>query len=327
MTDMTPDRYTLLADIGGTNTRVALAEDGRLLPHTIARFANAGRASFYPILSEYMAKEGVRDLAGACIAVAGPVSAAGDSAEMTNLSWVIEADEVARVTGAETVAILNDLQAQGHALGHLPEGATRTLIEGAPAEAGASRLVVGVGTGFNAAPVHEAPGGRFVAASECGHAALPVQDARDMALMEFVHSAHGFAAVEDVLSGRGFERVYAFVTSEAGARADIPAAQIMAAMQAGDPLAQATGQLFVRMLGMAVGDLALIHLPFGGLYLCGGVARAFTPWLEQFGFAEAFRAKGRFSVLMAEFPVHVIEDDYAALTGCATYLQALRGRK
>jgi glucokinase len=79
----------------------------------------------------------------------------------------------------------------------------------------------------------------------------------------------------------------------------------------------------VRLLGTVVGNLSLIHLPFGGVWLIGGVARAFTPYMERFGFAEAFRDKGRFEAFMRDFSVSVIEDDYAALTGCAHHLQGL----
>jgi len=126
-----------------------------------------------------------------------------------------------------------------------------------------------------------------------------------------------------VLSGRGLERVYAWVSAEAGAREDRRAAEIMAAIEAREPLALEAGRIFVRMLGTVAGNLSLIHLPFGGVYLCGGVARAVTPWLAEFGFAEAFRDKGRFSGFMLNFSVHVIEDDYAALTGCAVHLENL----
>ena len=65
---------------------------------------------------------------------------------------------------------------------------------------------------------------------------------------------------------------------------------------------------------------ALIHLPFGGLYLIGGVARAMTPYMQEFGLTEAFRDKGRFGEFMHSFSLHVVEDDFAALTGCAAYL-------
>ena len=182
-------------------------------------------------------------------------------------------------------------------------------------------LVVNVGTGFNAAPVHETPWGRVVAASECGHVNMPVRSEADLRLAHFVETVHGFPGVEDVLSGRGLERLHAFVTAEAGAPAEMRAADIMAAIDRGDdPLASETARLFVRLLGADAGNLALIHLPFGGVYLVGGVARAFAAHLGPMGFGEAFRDKGRFAGFMANFAVYMLEDDYAPLTGCAVYL-------
>lgn len=311
----------LLADLGGTNTRVAIAQGRNVRHDSIRRIPNKDHASLDSVLTAYLAQEGSPEVDGACVAAAGPVR--DGVAEMTNLSWVIRPEEVQAVTGARTVAILNDLQAQGHALGHLSEGALRPVIPGPAAKAGASQLVVGIGTGFNAAPVHEGPGGRIVAASECGHISLPVRTDEDVRLARYVEKAHGFAGVEDALSGRGLERVYAWAAIEAGKPQERTASEIMALVEAGDPVAVHAGEMFVRTLGSVVGNLALIHLPFGGIYLIGGVARAFTPWFDKFGFADGFRDKGRFSDFMGEFAVSIIEDDYAALQGCASYLMGI----
>jgi glucokinase len=311
----------LLADLGGTNTRVALAT-GRTVRHeTIRRIPNKDHPNLDSVLSEYLRAEGAKGVDGACVAAAGPVR--DGIAEMTNLSWVIRPEDVAAVTGATEVAILNDLQAQGHALGYLAPGTTRQVLPGQPQGPGASQLVVGVGTGFNAAPVHEGRGGRIVAASECGHVALPVRTPEDLGLALFVQQAHGYPEVEEVLSGRGVERVYEWVATNAGSPSRRTAAEIMAAIETGDTLAIRAGEVFVRALGTVIGELALIHLPFGGIYLIGGVARAFAPHFVRFGLAPAFRDKGRFSELMDEFPLSVVEDDYAALTGCASYLSGL----
>lgn len=307
---------SIVADIGGTNTRVAVAQGMQLRDGSIRRYRNADYPGLETILRAYVDETGVA-CDGACVAAAGPVR--NGVAEMTNLSWVIDGEQLRRATGAATVAILNDLQAQGHALGHIAAENLATLID-APAPAGEAKLVIGAGTGFNAASVHETPWGRHVAASECGHAGMPVRSEADLRLARFVETAHGFAGVEDVLAGRGLERLYAFTAAEAGTPGEQGAAEIMAAMAAADPLALATGQLYARLLGSEVGNLALIHLPFGGVYLCGGVARAFTRHLNAMGFAEAFRDKGRFSGFMANFRVQVIEDDYAALIGCTAYL-------
>lgn len=309
---------SLVADIGGTNTRVALADGKVIRPDSIRRFRNADYPGLETVLRQYLDEAGVADCAGTCVAAAGPVR--DGVATMTNLSWTIDGAALTRATGAEKTAILNDLQAQGHALGHIAEDKLARVIDG-PVQPHAAKLVVGAGTGFNAAPVHETPWGRVVAASECGHINMPVRTEADLRLARFVETAHGFPGVEDVLAGRGLERLYAFVRSEAGDPGEMAAADVMAALANDDPLAVEAGRLYVRLLGAEIGNLALVHLPFGGIYLIGGVARAFQPYLDRFDFAGGFRDKGRFAGFMGNFQVSVIEDDYAALTGCAVYLE------
>jgi glucokinase len=307
----------LVVDLGGTNTRLALADGNRLRQDTIRRFRNEGHAGLGEMLRHYL--DG-RPVAGACIAVAGPVQ--GGRAEMTNLPWVIDTATVAEAAGTARVALLNDLQAQGHALDGLAPGDLRCLRPGNPV-AGAARLVVGIGTGFNAAPVHAAPGGGLVvAASECGHVTLPVREAEDLALAAAVTGPDGFPAVEDLLSGRGLAALYAHA---GGTEAGAGAPRILARLAAGEDAARRAVVAFARHLGMVAGDLALVHLPFGGIYLIGGMARAVAPHLGA-TFEAAFLDKGRFSDLLARIPVHVVEDDYAALSGAAAYLDAAARR-
>jgi glucokinase len=62
-----------------------------------------------------------------------------------------------------------------------------------------------------------------------------------------------------------------------------------------------TAKLFTRLLGAEAGNLALIHLPFGGVYLCGGVARAFTEHLGPHGLCRCLPRQGPFRRLHAEF--------------------------
>ncbi|SEW13336.1 glucokinase [Cognatiyoonia koreensis] len=319
-----PNTLSLVADIGGTNTRVALADGRKLLDKTIRRYANADFPGLETVLRQYIKDEGGVNTKAACVAVAGPVR--NGRASMTNLDWAIDRETLARATQAETVAILNDLQAQGHALGHLAPDNVRTIVSGPAGDAHAARLVIGVGTGFNAAPVFNTTDGRLVPPSESGHANLPIRTEQELRLCQFVSNAHGFPAVEDVLSGRGLERVYAFLGMEAKDPREAKAQDIMAACAAGsDARAIQAAGIFTRILGTVAGNLSLIQLPFGGVYLVGGVSRAFAPHLNSFGFAEAFRDKGRFAGFMGNFAVHVIEDDYAALTGSASHLMELLG--
>ncbi len=316
--------YSLLADIGGTNTRVALAEGTHLLTDSIRRYRNVDFPGLETVLRQYVTDEGGVDCIGAAVDLAGPVR--DGVGTMTNLDWTIDKETLSRATGAETVAILNDLQAFGHAIGHLDGSSVRPLLEGADAGPHAAKLVINVGTGFNAAPVFDTDWGRLVTPSECGHANLPIRTEAELRLCQFVETAHGFPAVEDVLSGRGLERVYSWLGHEENDPQEKSAADIMAACNRGDDArAEEAARVFVRILGTVCGNLSLIHLPFGGVFLVGGVARAFEPHLARLGFQEAFRDKGRFAGFMQNFAVSVVEDDYAALTGLAHHLGHLIG--
>ena len=225
-------------------------------------------------------------------------------------------------TGAGLVAVLNDLQAQGHALDALAPEVLTPVLPGQPASPQAAKLVVGVGTGLNAAPVYRLGGQTLVPPSETGHVSLKARDADELALRDWVARKHPMPGFEDVLSGRGFERIHAFFCERDGAGTPMSAGEIMEA-QDRDPRAGRTIALFTRLLGAYVGDLTLITLPFGGVFLCGGVTQHFEAHLTGPGFTEAFCDKGRFSDFMRQFPVHIVTDDYAALTGCACHLAEL----
>ncbi len=310
----------LVADVGGTNTRVALTDGTKLRTDTISRFQNSEHNSLEDVLRLYLNGRGSAVVSGAAVAVAGPVREG--HGELTNLNWSIDAATLERAAGTSRVAVLNDLQAQGYALGRLDRDHLRTVVAGSGDASPGTRLVVGIGTGFNASPVHTSGSALLVPPSEAGHANLPVSGGEDLELWKFIDDKLGFPSVEDVLSGRGLENIYLWRMAVSGRQGQKSAADIVAQCRSGsDPCAAKTVAAFTRFLGTVCGNLSLIHLPFGGVYLVGGVARAVGPHLSEFGFAEAYRDKGRFSEFMGSFAVHVVEDDYAALVGLAAFLE------
>ncbi|SFC58787.1 glucokinase [Tropicimonas isoalkanivorans] len=317
---------SLLADIGGTNTRVALSRNGEVVQGSVRHYPNREFTALEPVLRLYLSETGTETPAAACLAMAGPVREG--VGRMTNLDWTLDTATLAHATGAESVTLLNDLQAQGHAVGHLPSDALYPVIAGPPPRLEAAQLVIGIGTGFNAAPIFNTLGGRFVPPSESGHAGLPVRSEEDLRLARFLEKVHGFASIEDALSGRGLVALHQFVCEEAGAseQASLSGRQIMQAVADDDTLACGAIALFSRLLGAVAGDLALTQLPFGGIFLIGGVARAMGPYLAEAGFVDGLRGKGRFSDFMRQFSVTVISDDDAALIGMARHLKALLAR-
>ena len=76
-----------------------------------------------------------------------------------------------------------------------------------------------------------------------------------------------------------------------------------------------------HVLGNVAGNLALSHLPMGGVFFIGGTARAITPYLNDSAFHERFCARGPYTSIMKDIPIYLIEDDTAALRGCARLLR------
>lgn len=304
----------LLADLGGTNTRVALADQHGLRPDSIQSFRNADFPGLAPLLTAYLNTLHPGPVASLCAGVAGPVQ--GGRAQLTNYDWLIKVDDLRVATGAEDVRLINDLQAQGYALGDLPEMAVSKLFEGHPASVKAPSLVLNLGTGCNVAVVHHTQSGVFVPAAESGHTTLPHATGRMAELYAYLGRRHAHLPIEAALSGPGLVNIHEWISG-----AQLDPSQVIAAYEAGAADAAETLTLFTEILGNVAGNFALHHLPIGGLYLSGGLARAVAPHLAKLGFYAPFIARGPYTDIVSKIPVSVITEDSFALLGCARALR------
>ena len=304
----------LLADIGGTNTRLALADASGLIAQTRDRRPNADWNSFEEMLGAYLRERGAPRIRICCIAIAGPVR--GRAGRLTNRDWHIDAEAVARASGAPRAELLNDLCALGHAL---PDLVPTPVCEGAGALRNGQSLVVGIGTGFNVCPTRREGAAAAALESEAGHADLPAP-VRDLLRAELGGAAEGFRTVEDCFCGRG-----AAAIARAVAGADLAEDQAMRALCAQDgPNAGRAGRIFAEALGLLARSLICQHLPRDGVVFAGGVARGVLGSAATAAFREAFRRDGMDVVDPRDFPVSVIKDDAAALLGCLRRARAIR---
>ena len=295
----------LLVDLGGTHCRVGLGDETGLLPETVASLRNADFPDLPSLLQNYLTAQRPGPLRALCAGVAGPVR--GDAAQLTNHAWHIEAKALAQATGADTVHLLNDLQAQGLALDTLAPGTLTPLRPGTPDPKGA-RLVLGLGTGCNVAVAHRIGETLVVPPAESGHTPLP--DCPDLRpLYDALRKDHSHLPIEAALSGPGLTRLHHWLTGET-----LTPQQIIAANPPD------TFALFSRLLGEAAAPLCLHHMATDGLFLIGGMARAISPHIIWEVFTPAFTARGPYTGIVENIPITLITDDTAALRGCAQYL-------
>lgn len=310
----------LLGDVGGTNTRLELIGPDRGQRH-LATFRNSDFASFEDLLVAFLATQGGPVCAQIILAIAAPIS--GTSIRLTNCQWQIDADRIRTATQAKTVRLINDLEALALSISTLPTSAVRHIFGPAePAEPLGRTLVLGTGTGFNAAcALH--PAQLNVLPAECGHMTLPVETEDDLRLRHHLAQGRGRASVERALSGQGLIEIYQWVAQSRGLDPEnLTAPQIATqAVQNADPCCVKAAMIVLRILGTVCGDLALAYLPHGGIYLAGSVVRALAPLITTSDFAAELTKKGRQTHLMQSFTVQLITQDSAALIGCARLVQ------
>lgn len=296
------DPVFLVADVGGTNCRLALADATGVLTDTARRFSNDAHESFADLARIYLADQTVA-VTAAAVAIAGPVGK--DWGRLTNRDWHFDAATLAADLSLNAVYLLNDLEALGHAIAILPPEALRPL-GGEPVEDEPQSIVVGLGTGFNVSNAHGPSG--VVLAAEMGHASLPQPVAA--ILRAELGSAEAFVTIEHLFSGRGLARLHEVRTGHACRPEEVAAAEGGAETQT----------LMARALGALVREIAYLYMPENGIYFNGSLARTLLAEETADLVLAPLREDDSFHGRMARMPMYLLTDDASALHGCARYL-------
>ena len=252
------------------------------------------------------------------LAVAAPVD--GDEIALTNCHWVVRPRRMIETLGLEQVLVLNDFEAQALAVVALgPEHMEK--IGGGQAEEGAGRVVLGPGTGLGVAGLVHCRGVWIPVPGEGGHVDIGPRSARDRAVFPHIETIGGRVSAEQILCGRGLVNLYRAVAAADGLapRLTTPAEITAAALATSDPVAVEALDMFVTCLGRLAGDLALIFMSRGGVFLTGGIAQKIVPALKSGRFRAAFEDKAPHGAVLKAMPVHVITHPLAALAGLAAY--------
>jgi len=320
----------LAADVGGTKTLLGLFERARPRPHLVVAhtYLTNEFASFTQILDAFAADVGSGFAVEAAAAgVAGPV--VGNVARLTNIPWDIDCAEIGSHLRTRRMQLLNDLEAM--ALGATALGAEDLLeLQRGTPRADGNAAVIAAGTGLGQAYLHRIDGRLTAMASEGGHGDFAARTDREMAFVRMLRDLYGRAEVEHVLSGPGLLNLHRFTHDghdcDAVDRTDLldaPAQVTRNALEGRCASCADALAMFVEAYGAEAGNLALRGVATSGVFVGGGIAPKILPAMRDGRFIDAFRAKGAFSELAAQIPVHVILAPDAGLLGAAVAAQAL----
>lgn len=307
----------VVADIGGTHARFALAEiePGRQ-PRLVAmkRYRTREHSG---LTSAWAAFE--RDCGGglprdAALAIAAPIE--GEILTFMNCDWRIERTTLATDLGLERMILLNDFGAVAHAVSVLAPDALEPIVgPDTPLPEDGITTVLGAGTGLGVAMFLRRGAAVTIIETEASHIAFAPLDAEEEGLRDALAARYGRASIERVVCGPGLIDIYRFL---GGGDWDEtrPGDLWSAAIDGGDPMAAHGLNILVRCFGAAAGDISLAHGAMG-VAITGGLANRIKHLLRRPEFAERFLAKGRYRDRMARIPVKLATTEEPGLLGAA----------
>lgn len=300
----------LVADVGGTHCRMALVQGGDAYPHLRKlRVVATPRGDLRDCFRAYLESADCGRPDVIAIAAAGRVhrGESGASVSLTNAGLIVDQTSLTHFA-CERTLLLNDLAAVAAAIPLLrPQELDQ--IGSAIAQPSSHKLVLGVGTGLGAALL--TAGGELIE-TEAGHVDLAAVTASERDLLLRL-SPQARISVEQLLSGPGLLRLYALLASLDGPQ--LPG--FVQALEAAQPAALETMEIFSRWLGRVAGNLVLSLGAWGGVYFAGGVIRGLGPHLNGEALRQGLEDKAPFGADMRKVATRRILHEQPALLGLA----------
>lgn len=312
---------SLIADIGGTNIRLALQHadgsqsDEHILTCGDFKHINDAIKAYYDLLP------GKARPTAAGLAVAAAPSDV--YVEFPNSDWTFYVRDVKDTFKFDDVKVINDFTAIALAVPHFTPDDYTQIGGDAPKE-GAPYNVIGPGTGLGVSTVVPAVDPAFIILTnnEGGHFTLPAMTTRESLVLNKMRAHYNHISAERVLSGPGLLNLYNALCEldDKDKIYDQPRQVTEMGLSGTDARCHEALELFCAFLGTAASNLCISTAAYGGVYLGGGIINRLGAFFEESKFRKRFDTKGRFSGYLEPVPVFQITHELPAMLGLRTLM-------
>lgn len=313
----------LLADVGGTNVRFALADATQsrpLVPDSIRRYRVADFATFTDAALAYLGDSGARAQRGV-FAFAGQVR--DGEVQVTNHTWSVSRERVRHELALASAVFVNDFAAMSLCVPLLGPSDVRGIGGVPPPSLGGTRTfaVVGPGTGLGVGALLLRDGRASALETEGGHTGFAPRTDEEIEVLRRLVARFGRVSNERLLCGSGLSNLHEALGEMHGVfDGRLTPEEITRRANAGEDAACARAvEVFCELLGAVAGDFVLAFGAWDGVWLAGGLTPLLLPWLERGGFRRRFEDKGRFVEAMTRVPSMAILHPDAGLLGAAAF--------
>ena len=306
-----------VADVGGTNIRLGLVENGRI--SVIKKYLCENFDSIDDAILHFQADTAASGFSAGCIAIACPVNE--DLVKMTNHTWSFSKQALQAHLNLQHLDVINDYTAIAHSLPTLNHNQV-IQVGGGHAKEHGNIAVFGPGTGLGVEHLTWTGGGWHTLDGEGGHVDFAPTEEDDLIIWRYLYHKFGRASAEEVLSGRGIVNIYNAFCEHAGTAPQLtqPSDVTSAGLNNSDPMARKAIQHFCQVMGSFAGNLAVNLCLTGGVFIGGGITSKLKDFFMESRFREKFEAKGDMAHYVKNIPTYLINEPDHGLLGALAYL-------
>ena len=324
---MTGERL-LLADLGGTHIRFAIAYDGkieRIRKYRVSDFSDPVQATERYLHDEERAMHNF-DAYLMCSAAVYNLEGAWSFSNIN--PWVFYGSDMVANIATDRFVMVDDFVANAYGVLAIDEASLRTIHPATPQKHDPC-VIAGCGTGLGLSyllpdgdgyKVHETWGGHMVPACVTAEQFDVIQAVQDFKILD------SSPIFEDVVSGPGLTRIYhALCGTKPGRDPYSEGKELLYKLSQGDEVAEQALRLFHQFLGLFVHQAVVYMHAYGGVYLTGGMIDAIfreDRFLGSF-MLEYFHMNPVPVVAqtLSHTPIYWVKDEYIALQGLVTAWQ------
>lgn len=348
-----PHRHKIIiGDIGGTFVRLSLeymSSDINFKPQIIDKTVlnSHDYDSLETLLREYLSNIKNEKPLYAIIGLPGPIIKNRILKLVNILNWPsVSGDELAEKLGLKKLIFLNDFVCSGYGIQvNLKKNKDYIQLNDVIGEKDGQKVVIGAGTGLGISFLIKGQGEKYynVGSTEGGRQDFSPKNYRYMEINEFLKKETGAnnISIGRLCSGRALIPFYKFLlkfenennedndlelTKKIENFHDYDDKQTQHLINMEITVKGKNGQcklckkvllLFIEIFGEVAGDVSLLTMPTGGVYLSGGVTYALQELIIENKdlFLKHFRNKDGLGYILKSFPIYLVKNPDLGLLG------------
>lgn len=327
----------LVGDIGGTNSNFGIAQIIKEHPELIFSIHIKSKeiSNFTQVIADLLAYVKTTyniTLENACFAAAGTVAPKQNLCKPTNLNITIDAKDILKKTTLTCAFIVNDFEVIGYGIDLIDPKDLIVIQRGNEFKHG-NKAILGAGTGLGKSILRwvESKNRYLPVASEGGHSDFAAQSELDMNIINYIKKHDQLLyeiSWEDVLSGKGIERIFGYFNSIDTSEAKNhfipekgPHPDEIFKHKNDDKRCSNTFELYLTIYARCAKNWALDSFALAGVYIAGGIAAKNVEMFKIASFIKEFTNCNKQQRLLKSIPIWVIADYNVSLYGAIEYMR------